>query len=110
MASLSVSKLFFKGVIKLNIQEEVWGDLFELRDDIEEWLQLLEEKARNGPESIWGNLNTEAIIKLTYRLLKKFEATLAIIQNNDKRKREFESFKLNTHLILRNLRKERSND
>lgn len=96
----------------MNIQKEAWENLFELRDDIEEWLQLLKEKARNGPETIWHNLNTQKIIKLTFCLLKKFEATLAMIQNNNngKRKREFEKFKLSAHLILINLRKEHSND
>ena len=93
----------------MNIQKEDWKNLFELRDDIEEWLQLLEEKATNSQEPIWDNLNTKKIIELTYCLLKKFEATLAAIQTNKKMKREFESFKINAHLILMNLRKERSN-
>ena len=66
-----------------NSQKDTLNELWELQQDIEEWLLLLEEKARSDQEAIWAEFNTRKIIELTEELLRDFESYLSLA--NDKK-------------------------
>ncbi len=76
----------------MNQQDKIWDELYEKKDDITEWLQLLDNRSRDEPEPIWGELNTHQVINLTRQILEEFINTLNQVSNQKKELRELEKF------------------
>ena len=60
-------------------QKEILDELYELKDDIEEWLQTLEKEKKNG--KIWADLEFRGVVNLVEELLEDFKGKLSLLKD-----------------------------
>ncbi len=97
---------------KLTKREKILNKLYELFNDLGDWLPyFLEQNARDGPKSIWGELNTRELIKLNEKYLREFLTLLEFAKNKNRNAQSeqlkvYREFGQKAELSLEYLRKE----
>ena len=70
---------------------EILGELYELKDDIEEWLQTLEKEGeKNG--KIWADLKFREVVGLVEELLEDFKKNLSLLKDGYRERRKLQKF------------------
>jgi len=74
-------------VVELAREKIIRDELYELELDIDEWIEILEERGRKDSQRIWYNFNTRKILKLTRELLTDFKKNIALLNGRCKKEK-----------------------